>query len=75
MMSDWNSNMDEAPKDGTRVLLGEASWPEPVIGSWAGWAAEPGWGHSDEDAGITYGRCEPTHWQPLPPSPPPFGRI
>lgn len=70
-MTTWNTNMDEAPRDGTRLLVlvaGEvdiASWdddryakrPRPF------WFRRGAWGRNDMRT-IT-----PTAWMPLPPPP------
>ena len=58
--------IETAPKDGTVVLWVPNRYPHVSVGSY--------WNSSDE--GLTWGwwtqsgsRVEPTHWQPLPPSP------
>ena len=72
-MSEWNPNMDEAPRDGTPVLLwgvcdgeirGLADRPSMVVGSSRG---EDAFYVDDTDYYSVAVRA--THWQPLP-SPP-----
>ena len=61
--------IETAPKDGTRMLLHQPQVPEdsdPVtVGAWLPAYEDPGWLMETGEVWL----C-PTHWTPLPPSPP-----
>lgn len=66
-MTEWNSDMDSAPKDGTHVLIVDSG-----VVSEAYWAYEGGgwWLANTYPTDYTDGQIyAPTHWQPLPPPP------
>jgi hypothetical protein len=68
MMTGWQ-DIETAPKDGTRILLGSPG-NEPVIGCWV----SDSFAHGDEASDLPYGRLTdprwvPTHWMPLPEAP------
>ena len=74
-MSRWMP-IETAPKDGTRIVLGNPDWLVVWSGSWL--AEQPpgepdyrwnSWGPRWERTGFCDRDLNPTHWQPLP-SPP-----
>lgn len=72
MRLEWQQ-IETAPRDGTRIILGSAG-NEPVMGSWREYADGGGWSHGDEESDVPYGpmddpRWTPTHWMPLPEPP------
>lgn len=65
--------IDTAPRDGTDILLGCATWARAELGQWSpqtgAWFTDGG---SYEDGEVANGPDEvdsPTHWQPLPRNP------
>lgn len=71
-MPKWRP-IETAPKDGTDILLGCATWKRPELGQWsvetAAWFTDGG---GYEDGEVANGPDEvdsPTHWQPLPANP------
>lgn len=65
----WNSNMDEAPRDGTRVLVCRADCKPEIQSRKKGIKTKmgpTGWDFGGM-GGTSYKM--PTHWMPLPPPP------
>ncbi len=64
-MTDWNSDMSAAPRDGTRILLvGDPDNPlTVVVGKQYQDIVTPGCWDTE------YGDWWPTHWMPLPTPP------
>ena len=69
-MAEWNSNMDEAPRDGTPILIYD---PHVNFDGFAGIACGRFYNVAN---GCWWGTCassvvaqNPTHWMPLPQPP------
>lgn len=62
-----------APRDGTFILLGCATWERPELGQWslptAYWSTDGGSYEDGETASTSDEVDSPTYWQPLPPNP------
>lgn len=77
---DWNSDMSQAPKDGTAILLcraldadGKPISPLGIFCQVAAWWGEEGWVVYCSMVREPRLHFDPTHWMPLPepPSTPP----
>lgn len=73
-MREWNPNMDEAPRDGTRILLVLAGY-QPAVGYFDGefWEYQDAGDFAEEEHWLAWqersGVWLPTHWMPLPEPP------
>jgi hypothetical protein len=66
-MSDWQP-IESAPKDGTTILLGHASFkPEAAWWEYCSWFE--GWCSGGFRSDMYGPGFDPTHWMPLPPPP------
>lgn len=55
-----------------RILLwGPTFHDVTVIGWWRGTASDGFWFTAEDEGGIGWGECKPTHWMPLPAPPTP----
>lgn len=72
-MQGWRP-IDEAPKDGTKLLVYSPEDEYPVIAHWEAYDQEDAqeygadgyWSYSESLIADVYGECTPTHFMPLP---------
>lgn len=57
--------IETAPKDGTHLLVGSFRHTTVRVAYWSEGHDMPRW----QPAYSSFGRCEPTHWMPLPKAP------
>lgn len=72
MLAGWQP-IETAPRDGTDILLGCATWARPELGQWsvatAYWSTDGGSYEDGEVARTSDEVDSPTHWRPLPCNP------
>lgn len=79
LIPQWNSNMDEAPRDSKYILISNGRWIyQAKYGAFVdgqdGWQSRACWAvHDCEDQfySVLIDDDEPTHWMPLPQPPEP----